>query len=154
MKLSERIENDCQAWLLAEVRALEERAERALKTSGDHCNIATTVSEILEFEARERLGLEGRNCHQVAMRLVEAMESAELRALSLESDRDALLASLRRCGEALMRLTNEAQGLEAFEDEVRAAIGDTDWAALELRVTEARAALAQNEVRRAMGQKP
>ncbi|CAN1724404.1 protein of unknown function [Hyphomicrobium sp. 1Nfss2.1] len=43
--------------------------------------------------------------------------------------------------EALWKLANECDGLRAFEDEIRDAIGNTNWNVLRLRVDEARAAL-------------
>jgi hypothetical protein len=46
-----------------------------------------------------------------------------------------------RCGTlevALWKLANECDGLRAFEDEIRAAIGNTNWNVLRLRVDEAR----------------
>jgi hypothetical protein len=42
---------------------------------------------------------------------------------------------------ALWKLANECDGLRAFEDEIRAAIGNTNWGVLRLRVDEAREAL-------------
>lgn len=55
---------------------------------------------------------------------------------------DALQAQVEVLRVAMWKLANECDGLRAFEDELRDAIGNTNWNVLRLRVDEARAALS------------
>jgi hypothetical protein len=66
--------------------------------------------------------------------LGETYERDCKRLLVVGTRQKAYIAQLEA---ALRRLRNEAQALHAFEHEVRAAIGNTNWECLMLRVREA-----------------
>ena len=53
-------------------------------------------------------------------------------------------------GDAVRKLANEVEALKAFEDDIRDAIGNTNWSALMQRLAEARAALTPPETAEAV----
>jgi hypothetical protein len=53
----------------------------------------------------------------------------------------AAMARTEAAQNALLRLVNECDALRAFEADIRAIVGNTNWSVLRLRVDEARAVL-------------
>jgi uncharacterized coiled-coil DUF342 family protein len=93
----------------------------------------TNTQKLIERLEKILPGLENSNsAAEVAM--VEALPEVIAELTRLKAERDAL-------AEALKKLANEASALRPFEYEVRQAISNTNWECLQLRVTEARAAL-------------
>ena len=148
MKLSERIERDCRAsmsgdasppraletkeGLLAEVRALEERLERA-EAEWDGARLAADTY---------RAAWEPLDAIMVERGMEADSPSSEAQTWLRDSlaDRDALLAALRQCGEVLVLLTRAA---EMFSMQ-------TCGQAPERAAEAGRAALANEQVKRAM----
>lgn len=77
----------------------------------------------------------------------ESDERAGLAARGTGAANARLIAVAPEEHDALTKLTNEVDGLCAFEIEIREAIGNTNWAVLRQRVEEARAVLAKAEGR-------
>lgn len=98
------------------------------------------AKDILQFEVgdAEIVGIDAARKDSSVYRLdVRGIKSADAR----------LIAAAPEMMEALRKLANEVGGLRAFESELRAELGNTNWAVLMLRLSEADAAIAKAEGR-------